>query len=718
VNKRLASLALWGLLLVLALRMTMTETVRETLGQLTGMRVGGGAGLPEIGPAVTTGLAAITFLLAGVAAWCAGKAGVVSWGRAARLGIVTGVLVLGGVSTFFAANRFVAAVGLCDVGMGLLAGWSVGVLCDSRLLGMAGRRTVIAAVMALAAVWTMKGIYQRTIDIPETIKYYELHKDEALAQALGPAQSRDPNSSEVKLFESRMNSKEVSGYVTLSNVMGAGMVGLLAVLAGLAAARVVDPIGEEDAEKEQRPNEISWPALNIGLVIVLGLAGLVTLFLTASRGGSVMGAACVVAMGAAAFCWRRIVARRRMILIAVGAAMVLSAAAVIGYGVMRDTLPMRTLMFRWHYWTASAQLVERSPILGVGLNNFGDYYTEVKRASSPEDVKDPHSFFVRIAAEMGVPAAVLLLALIVWMVLASTKKGEEEKSAAWDVRNAMMGGVLFCGVWWVLHQLLAEPPDEYSVILSGLAAVIAAGGWALADGLMSFCGGRGMRFVAIGAVVGAVGMLVYDQINMALVTGPVAMFFWVSLGLGESWTVGAVPSSGTVPPRKPGALSGQIGGVIFAAAGVVIAAMVWWPTLRGTMAWDPLPWEEKYLAATQGDRTDFAAAERALDEAIARSPRSTELLRQRVLVKLQLHESTAEDVHRILELDRTSARVRVTLATTGSDLPAAERIEMLEEAMRLDAQLPGNETTRLSAQEHAGIDGELAELRKSAGQGK
>ena len=635
-----------------------------------------------------------------------------------RLGIAAGVLAFGGLSTFFAANRFVAVVGLCDVGMGLMAGWSVGVLCDSRLLGMAGRRALIAAVVALAAVWTVKGIYQRMIDIPETIKYYELHKDEALAQALGPAQSRDPNSSEVKLFESRMNSKEVTGYVTLSNVMGAGMVGLLAVLAGLATARVVDPIAEEEAEKEQRPNEISWPALNIGLAIVLGVAGIVTLFLTASRGGSVMGIACVVAMAAAAFCWRGIVVRRRMILIGAGAVMILATTAVIGYGVTRDTLPIRTLMFRWHYWTASGKLIERSPVLGVGLNNFGDYYTEVKRASSPEDVKDPHSFFVRIAAEMGVPAAVLVLALIVWMVLAAMKKGAAEAMATWNVRNAMMGGVFFCGVWWVLHQLLAEPPDEYSVILSGLAAVIAAGGWALAEGLMSFCGGRGLRFVAIAAVVGAVGMLVYDQINMALVTGPVAMFFWVSLGLGESWSVRAVASSGTVTPGKPGALSGQIGGVVFAAAGVVIAAMVWWPTLRGTMAWDPLPWEEQYLAATQADRPDFAAAEHALDEAIARSPRSTELLRQRVLVKLQLHESTVEDVHRILELDRTSARVRVSLATTGSDLPAAERIEMLEQAVQLDAQLPGDETTRLSAQEHAGIDGEIAELRKSAGQGK
>jgi hypothetical protein len=354
-------------------------------------------------------------------------------------------------------------------------------------------------------------------------------------------------------------------------------------------------------------------------------------------------------------------------------------------------------------------------MLGVGLNNFGDYYTAVKRASSPEDVKDPHSFFVRVASEMGVPAAVLMGALVVWMVLAGVKRNGGEEEGPWNLRNALAGGVIFCGVWWTVHQLMAEPGDQYSVILSGLAAVLGASGWAVACGLMSECGGRGMRFVAVAGVVGAVGMMVYDQINMALVTGPVAMWFWVLLGLGESFSASAARPPAAVTPGKPGALWGRIGGVVLCAAGIGVMGVVWWPTLRGTMVWDPFPFEEQYVRAVQGDRPDFAAAKGALDEAIARSPRSTELLRQRVLLELQLHEPTAEDVHRILELDRSSARMRMSLGMPESDLPAAERVAMLEEALRLDAQLPRDETTRLSAQEHERIEGAIGELRKRAG---
>jgi hypothetical protein len=713
VNRRLAYVALYGLLLVLALRMTMTETARVTLGQITGQAVvqKGEAALPEIGPAVTTGLAAAVVVLAGLAAWCGARAGALGRARLGRWVIVIAILVLGGFSTFAAANRFLALVGWCDLGMALIAGGSIGVLCDARVLGATGRRTVIAAIVALVSVWTAKGLYQRAIDIPETIQYYQLHRDEALAQALGPNHSTDPHSSEVKLFESRMLSEEVTGYVTLSNVMATGMVGLLAVLAGVLATRKVDPL-EEDDELQQRANEISWPMLNAWVAGLLLAAGLAVLFLTASRGGSVVGVAAVVAILGGAFCWRAMVARRRLILAGVGMLVVLGAAAVIGYGLKNDRLPSKSLMFRWHYWTASAKLVEQSPMLGVGLNNFGDYYTSVKRASSPEDVKDPHSFFVRIAAEVGLPAMGLVLVLIVWLVMASTRGVGVETPLPWDVRNAMVGGAFFCAVWWCAHQLLAEPANEYSVILSVLSAIIAAAAWALACGMLSLCGARGLRFVAISGVVGAMGMLLYDQINMALVTGPVAMFFWMLLGVGESFDGGRNAAVQAVGVKKPGALA-VLNALLLGGAGLVVGAWVWWPTLSGTMPWDAGPFEERYVAAVAESPPNFAVALESLNGAIARSPRSTDLLHQRVLVELQLHQSTSADIERILSLDHSSARLRVSLAMVDEEISPAVRIGMLQEAVRLDAQLPADEVTRLSTQEHQAIDAKIAELMKA-----
>src|SRR6202044_2069111 len=83
------------------------------------------------------------------------------------------------------------------------------------------------------ASWCAKGLYQRFIDIPDTIAYYQSHREEALA-----SQGIQPDDPDAKLFESRMMSKEVGGFLTLSNVMAAGMVGLMSVLAGTLAMTV------------------------------------------------------------------------------------------------------------------------------------------------------------------------------------------------------------------------------------------------------------------------------------------------------------------------------------------------------------------------------------------------------------------------------------------------------------------------------------------------
>ncbi len=152
----------------------MTETAQETLSQMSArfaaqtdsQSTGPAVNLPEIGPAVITGLAAVTCLLAAIAAWCAARAGALSPSRLVCFGIILVILGLGFASALSAPNRFVATVGLCDIGMALIAGWTVALLCHQHLLGDAGRRIVVAAIIAILAVWTTKGIYQWTERIP------------------------------------------------------------------------------------------------------------------------------------------------------------------------------------------------------------------------------------------------------------------------------------------------------------------------------------------------------------------------------------------------------------------------------------------------------------------------------------------------------------------------------------------------------------------------
>ena len=710
---------LFGLLLVMALRLTMTESLNQSFVQVNSLfyaRVHppGGVIAPEIGPAVTLGLSGLTLLLAGAAAWIGGMCGAITWGRAGRLVLIAAILGFGVASMFAAAGKFAALVGLCDVAMSLLAGWAVGVLCHSNVLGSAGRRIVVACLVSILAVWTAKGLYQRMVELPDTIDYYEHHKEESLA-----SQGIRPNEPGAKLYESRMNSMEVTGYVTLSNVMGAGMIGLLAALAGVLAAKMVSPETEKVAAiKRKDVNkggevEISVLALLLFFAVLLVLLGIVVAFLTKSRGGSILGVAGLAAIFLGTHWWQKIVAHRKAVVAGFVLLWVMATAAVVAYGITHDRLPTPSLMFRWHYWTGSVPLIEQHPVTGVGLNNFGDYYASVKRLSSPETVTDPHSFFVRLAAEMGIPAAVLIALLVGWCVISATRVPASLDGPASDDQAfwLQMLGVAFCIVWWVLHLLLAETSEQYSAILSFFAAIIATGGWFIGGGLLARLNARGLRITMLALLVGAVGMLAYDQINMALVTGPVATLFWVMLMAADSYDGAG---------RGAGKVIGGAAAVGLVAASVCVAVMGWYPTLNGTMPWDDRPSIDRYLTAVSFTPQNFPAAKEAIAKAIGLNPRSVALRRQQMLLKEQLKEPVEEEERQILALDHTDMRTRLSMATEPSTLPlaerlrllpAAERVRLLKEVLFLNDQLPEKEITRLTDDEKKQVGDALTELQ-------
>jgi len=715
----LAILLLLGLLLILSLRLTMTESLYQAYQQVSAMfgarlHPPGDVIAPEIGPAVTLGLSAVTLVLAAIVAGVATAARAITSGKMLRFCLIAAILGLGMFSTLQADNRFAALVGLCDIAGALVGAWAVGLLCHPTLLGSAGRRIVTAALISVLAVWIAKGLYQRAVEIPDTIDYYTHHREESLA-----AQGMSPNDPGVRLYEARMMSKEVAGYVTLSNVMGAGMIGLLAALAGILAARMAGTVEEvadpttaarkRDKSKSAAASvEIPVTSLLLFFAVLLLPLGLITLFLTQSRGGSILAVVCIVAIFLGGYYWTRIVTHRRMIVAGSLLFLAIAAAGVLAFGITHDRLPSKSLMFRWHYWTASASLIKRFPITGVGLNNFGDYYASVKRLSSPETVQDPHSFFVRLASEMGLPAAILIGLLIFWSALSATRVPAEPDVPASpeQSRRLQQLAILFCPLWWLLHLLIAETSEAYSVILSFLAAVIAFAGWSIAAGLLSRLNARGLRVITIALLLGAMGMFVYDQINMALVTGPVAMLFWFMLAAADSYDA---------PAQRPGLLKpfGFAAAVVLFAAAVCIAVLAWMPALNGTMPWDARPWIDRYITAASLPPQDFTAARTSLTEAIARDPRSVALRRQMMLLKERLHEPVDEDAREILALDHADMHLRLNIATENSSLPLPERIRILKDVLYLDDQLPTDEVTRLSGKERSEVQAMIKQVESA-----
>jgi hypothetical protein len=461
----------------------------------------------------------------------------------------------------------------------------------------------------------------------------------------------------------------------------------------------------------KREGQIPAEGIAAFIAVVLAVAGLALLPFTGSKGGTALGAGVAVAILAGGLAWRQAM-RWRSVLIGAGVGLlVVAAAGVVGYGVRHDALPSKSLLFRWHYWTASAPMIREHAAFGVGLNNFGDYYLAYKRPSSPEDVKDPHNYFVRIAAEMGVPAAVFAGGLVVWMMAGALRRAGPREELA-DGQGSRGPFIALCCVvafaWALLHLMFFEAAVEFNVYITGLLALLALGVFAATMiALRPPTAGAAfpvIRYAAIAAVIGGLGMMIYDQINMALVTGPVAMLFWMMLGVGDSFEAIAPPLRRVRALRAAGFAMGAVA----AAAALVVVFGLWSPILRGAMPWDPGPDEAVFLR--DWNERDFPGALAALDRAITKSPRNLDLQLKRIGVLKLMQRPVAEAIRGVFALDHANAGVRINLAPPESDLPAAERIAVLREALEFDAALPADEYKRLSPEKVEEVKGVIARL--------
>ncbi len=690
-----AFVVLAALALILSLRLTMTETRREGLAQkqerlLAQSDPENHIALPEIGPGVTTGFVAIALLLSAAGTAIAAAGGLMTWRHLLRWLVIAAIAGCALNSALRAANRFSAAVGAADIVAILAAGWTVSLLCHPALTGPRGRRFLTALFVAILAAWVMQGCLQHFIDQPETVATFEKNRAQILH-----SQGIEPGSPEAIAYESRLHGGELEGFLTLSNVTAAALVGLLATAAGLAAACA------RAALRAQDPVPAIIGASVLALLFALGAWMLV---LTQSNGGMGMLLTSTAAIAAGIAFHERFARHRRALIVAGFCAFFLGGAAIVAYGVRHDSLPGKSLRFRWYYWTAAATLIREHPLAGVGADNFGSYYTAVKRPAAPEDVSDPHSYFVRAAAELGIPAAALLAILLACSVIAAARaplimpeisgQGPPMLSV-----NVLVVAGLFCAAWWLLHYAIAGPYEVYFLYLAILYALVSACAGGGAFMLMELAPPRSAS-LALAALLGALGMFIYDQINMALLTGGAATLFWFLLGFAGAAAPGRGVASKLLRFIPPISLAGAAG---------FIGAALWIPTLDGTMPWDPAPAEYAYLRAAMG--RDDRGALQPLDEALALAPRAADLVTQRILLKQRLGQPVADDIRRLFTLDRANARVRVRFALPPSDLPAAERARYLREALAFNAQLAPDEPKRLSAAEIAAINQALATLQ-------
>ena len=272
-------------------------------------------------------------------------------------------------------------------------------------------RFVLAVIIALACASAYRCLGQFFTETQMMVEQYEADP-ESMLRALGLT----AGSSETWLFEHRLYTKGVNGFLTTSNSVAS-----FAILAVFAA---VGLFAEQIKRLIKKKGKWS-PVIMTGVAVV---AVLLNFLFVRSKGGT---AALILALilFAALICFGSFISRHRQKLLVLVLLCILACVwVVINYGLEHGRLPGgNSMLVRWQYWTGAAQMYDDHKLTGVGPGNFNSYYPQYKAPAAFETVKNPHNFILSILTQYGPLGLIAFLALLfvpLWRVLKPTAKTE------------------------------------------------------------------------------------------------------------------------------------------------------------------------------------------------------------------------------------------------------------------------------------------------------
>jgi len=265
-----------------------------------------------------------------------------------------------------------------------------------QILDSPSKVKVVLAVIAALGIVSAYRCWEQHSENEHLIEFYEQNPEAALAQ-----QHIAPNSLKHFQFEHRLYSKDISGFFTTSNSAGS--------FALLASFAVITFFIDRHKNRNFDPLGFVW-LITCGIVVAVVIFGLV---ITASKGA--IGAALVAAAIFVAYlCFGGWLNRHRKAILVFCLLLGLAAGCAIAwYGLTYGRLPGgNSMLVRWQYWHASAQMYADHPFTGVGPGNFANYYPHYKPAAALETVADPHNFVLTILTQYGPIGLIAFLAMI------------------------------------------------------------------------------------------------------------------------------------------------------------------------------------------------------------------------------------------------------------------------------------------------------------------
>lgn len=455
-----------------------------------------------------------------------------------RTGIELGAAVLAAamaISTFRAGQKHLALIGSLDF-LGLL----IYAMVLRRLLTRPWHvRLTLCVIVAAGAVVVAKCAYQKWIETPDTIRYFEENRAELLKA--GSPEQAERQAGFLHDYEQRLRAGAVTGYFAHPNVLASYLI--LVIMSSLALA----------ADRWRR---VSRRAVLAPVAIAAAAAGM--LVCSQSKGA---GLACALALAVCTGAWavrRWVAVHPRTAAAGVWITLLTGAALLVGVLSVRPEALGRSMLFRYFYWQGAARLVQDQGLLGIGAGNFGRLFTRYKDVACPEDVEDPHSWAVKALAEWGgIGLAGLLLVFVgVTWKLASGRTAAQAVSGsdsppdrvrprgagpdpsipypppggAVILWTAALAAVVFA--WWAI--LISGAHGGYAALVLHLPAIV----WVVGFAAVSLEPGSQRRFaegplgpVLAPLVAGLIGFIVHAGVDLAMFNGGAATSFFALIAV-------------------------------------------------------------------------------------------------------------------------------------------------------------------------------------------
>ena len=164
--------------------------------------------------------------------------------------------------------------------------------------------------------------------------------------------------------------------------------------------------------------------------------------------------------------------------LAVGA---LSLLALFNKGPLASFIFQPSITFRWDYMHAGVEMTQKSPLLGVGLDSYGDWYRELRgelstlRTGPDRITNSAHNIFLDISSTGGLPFFLLYMIFVVWALLGCYKLLKRARFSFNPWHAAIVAG-------WISYQVQAL------ISINQLGVGIWA--WVLTGTLISFSASR------------------------------------------------------------------------------------------------------------------------------------------------------------------------------------------------------------------------------------